>query len=285
MATQLCELPLASLAFDTDVQCREALRSETVGEYREAAQAGAKFPPLVVFYDGKVYWVADGFHRGQAFREAGLEKVPVDIRTGTKRDAILYAVGANASHGLRRTNADKRRAVETLLRDCEWSQWSDRELARRAGVSNQFVANLRPALSTVDSQEQTSPRKCADGRTLNVSNIGKKPAEAKPAPKAEREEPPVGLDDDEREDLDAGEEDFGGEKTEPMFSKEGVKPKPIADYQLVNTDTPEKIIALAITNIRETLDEAWDRCEPSQRWRLVSKVENLIAEFKEEKKQ
>ena len=282
MATQLCELPIASLAFDTDVQCREALRSETVGEYREAAQAGAKFPPLVVFYDGKVYWVADGFHRGQAFREAGLEKVPVDIRTGTKRDAILYAVGANASHGLRRTNADKRRAVETLLRDSEWCQWSDREIARRVGVSNNFVSTLRPQSLSSDDNAPQQARKTSDGRLYPAK---RKPAEAKPAPKAEREEPPVGLDDDEREDLDAGEEDFGGEKTEPMFSKEGVKPKPIADYQLVNTDTPEKIIALAITNIRETLDEAWDRCEPSQRWRLVSKVENLIAEFKEEKKQ
>lgn len=39
------------------------------------------------------------------------------------REAILFIVGANASHGLRRTNADKRRTVERLLADEEWRGW------------------------------------------------------------------------------------------------------------------------------------------------------------------
>ena len=199
MATQLCELPIASLAFDTDVQCREALRSETVGEYREAAQAGAKFPPLVVFYDGKTYWVADGFHRGQAFREAGLEKAPVDIRQGTKRDAILFAVGANASHGLRRTNADKRRAVLTLLNDVEWSGNSDRWVAQKAGVHHQLVASLRTTAHTIvevdessTSQDEPATRKGSDGKLYPVKP---KPT-AKPEPSRSEEavsEPSVGL--------------------------------------------------------------------------------------------
>jgi hypothetical protein len=40
------------------------------------------------------------------------------------RDAILYAVGANASHGLKRTNRDKRNAV-LLLKDLEWGRRQD----------------------------------------------------------------------------------------------------------------------------------------------------------------
>jgi hypothetical protein len=35
--------------------------------------------------------------------------------------AVSYAVGANASHGLKRTNRCKRNAVMTLLKDPEWS--------------------------------------------------------------------------------------------------------------------------------------------------------------------
>ena len=54
--------------------------------------------------------------------------------------------GANHGHGLRRTNADKRRAVETLLRDQEWTKWSDREIARQCAVSNRFVSDVRPAI-------------------------------------------------------------------------------------------------------------------------------------------
>ena len=50
-----------------------------------------------------------------------------------------------------RTNADKRRAVETLLRDEEWARWSDREIARQCGVSPSSVSAYRAQLSKLDS--------------------------------------------------------------------------------------------------------------------------------------
>src|SRR5262245_53011947 len=50
-----------------------------------------------------------------------------------------------------RLNADKRRAVELLVRDPEWGQWSDREIARQCAVGQVFVSELRASLSTVDS--------------------------------------------------------------------------------------------------------------------------------------
>jgi cell pole-organizing protein PopZ len=37
----------------------------------------------------------------------GLAEIAADVRAGTRRDAILYAVAANASHNLKRTNHDK----------------------------------------------------------------------------------------------------------------------------------------------------------------------------------
>ena len=60
------------------------------------------------------------------------------VRAGTRRDAILFAVGANGDHGLRRTNEDKRRSVLVLLRDEEWGAKSDRWIATQAGVSNRL---------------------------------------------------------------------------------------------------------------------------------------------------
>ena len=59
------------------------------------------------------------------------------------RDAFLYASGVNAGHGLRRTNDDKRRAVERLLHDPEWSQWSDNKIADICKVNTHTVAKYR----------------------------------------------------------------------------------------------------------------------------------------------
>jgi hypothetical protein len=36
-----------------------------------------------------------------------------------------------------------------LLNDAEWSQWSDRSIAEKCGVSHPFVSNLRETLVTV----------------------------------------------------------------------------------------------------------------------------------------
>ncbi len=137
------KLALDVVRTDGGTQSRAAISAETVAEYAEAIRRGEALPPVVVFHDGTEYWLADGFHRLAAFREAGESELACDVRQGTVRDAILHSVGANAAHGLPRTKADKRRAVEVLLRDEEWSQWNDREIARRAGVSHTFVSKLR----------------------------------------------------------------------------------------------------------------------------------------------
>lgn len=148
-------LALALIQIDGGTQSRATLNDHVVNDYAEAIQAGATFPPIVVFYDGKKHWLADGFHRFHAYQKAGREKVATDVRQGTRRDAILHSVGANETHGLRRTNDDKRRAVLTLLGDTEWSKWSDGEIAKRCAVSREYVNRLRP---TVTCDQVTSER-------------------------------------------------------------------------------------------------------------------------------
>ena len=118
-------LPIALIKRDGGTQSRAKIYWETVQEYTEALLNGDKFPPIIVYYDGSEYWLADGFHRMDAYIACRQATIPVTIRQGTRRDAVLHSVGANATHGLRRTNQDKRRAVELLLLDDEWSEWSD----------------------------------------------------------------------------------------------------------------------------------------------------------------
>lgn len=162
---------------DGGTQPRAAMDGDLVTEYAEAMEAGATFPPVTVYYDGAVYWLADGFHRVMAVERLGWYEIPAEVRQGTRRDAVLASAGANATHGARRTNADKRRAVMALLEDDEWGRWSDREIGRRALVSNRFVSNLRAELLSVNGS-QIEERRVERGGTEYTM----KPGRAAPAP-------------------------------------------------------------------------------------------------------
>ena len=123
------------------------------------------------FFDGQDYWLADGFHRLHAALKAKLTQLAVEVRQGIRREAVLYSVGANALYGLRRTNSDKQRAVETLLRDQEWRQWSDNAIAKTCGVSQPFVGKSRAKLFPTYNGYKLD-HKSLDGRTRNTANIG-----------------------------------------------------------------------------------------------------------------
>jgi len=190
----MSDISITAVSTDGGTQARARLCEDTVSEYAAAMERGDEFPPVVAFYDGTEYWMADGFHRSEAACRANRE-IAVEVRQGTRRDAILFAVGANDAHGLRRTNADKRRAVETLLRDDEWSQWSNREIARRCRVSNHLVADVKRVLtgnSPSDNEPRTYTTKHGTEATMKTENIGKGRTAAAPEnPAAESNEPPA----------------------------------------------------------------------------------------------
>lgn len=78
-----------------------------------------------------------------------------------------------------RTNADKRKAVETAL--IQFTSKSDREIARQCGVDQKTVLNIRKELEVTKEIPQSLMRQGADGRTISTANIGK--AQPKPEPK------------------------------------------------------------------------------------------------------
>ena len=131
---------------DGGAQMRVEMKPDIVREYADDMAAGAVFPPVEVYYDGSIYWLAEGYHRVEAARKLDRESIDAEVLDGGERDAILHGIGSNASHGLRRTQADKRRAVERLLRDEEWSKWSNRKIAEAAKVDHKTVATVRREL-------------------------------------------------------------------------------------------------------------------------------------------
>ena len=116
-------LSLSAITFDADCQSRVKLDEETVAEYAYRMREGVRFPPITVFFDGSTYWLADGFHRYAASKGLAREKgdeataeVAVEIRQGTRLDAIRHALSANAQHGKRREPGDYQKAYAIAVR-------------------------------------------------------------------------------------------------------------------------------------------------------------------------
>ncbi|OAN71265.1 hypothetical protein A8B82_21055 [Sulfitobacter sp. EhC04] len=135
---------------------------------------GDQFPPVVVFFDGSDYHLADGYHRVASALRNQERKIEADVRKGDKRDAILFSVSANATHGHRRSNADKRSAVTRLLQDEEWSKWSQTDIAKTCNVSREFVNRVSQEIPSSDRSQDTSRKVTRGGTTytINTANIG-----------------------------------------------------------------------------------------------------------------
>jgi len=166
---------LSELTLDAELEPRVKLDESMVSNYAEQMVQRASdksvvdrqripFPALRAFFDGEVYWLADGFHRVAAAKHAGIAHFQVVIEPGDRRDALAYSLGANARDGKRRTNADKRRAIKRAFADPAWAAWSDARIARLCGVSTPTVGKVRRQLEADGELEAQEMRRGADGR-------------------------------------------------------------------------------------------------------------------------
>lgn len=191
-----------------------------IDEYTDSMKAGASFPALTVYKVDDNYYLVDGYHRFMAAQGARLTNILCDIRTGTMRDATLFSAGVNATHGLRRTNEDKRRAVAVLLRDEEWGAWSDTKIAEICHVSVDLVANVKKSiLGETDRYRRKNSKVERGGKVykMDTTRIGKTRSETAAAA------PPVTPGDVARK------EKFGGSES----------PQPSLAAQVAGAKAPE----------------------------------------------
>ena len=181
------KLKLKDIRLDGGTQPREYINQDVVSEYADSMLEDDNFPPVVVFNDGANYWLADGFHRYHANKKAGFLDLNCDVRSGTLREAVLFSLSANARHGLRRTNEDKRRAVVVMLKDVEWSEWSDSEIARHCEVSHVTVGRIRKSLG-LEKTEQKYVNKHGQEATMKRPERPSEPVILKPSEAMEQED-------------------------------------------------------------------------------------------------
>ncbi len=143
-------------------QTRLQTHDEAIASYAEEMANGAVFPPVSVFYDGSKYWLADGFHRYLAARRNNYAAIKATVIPGGRSDALLHALGANATNGIYRSNADKRNAVEIALE--EWPEKANTVIAELCRVSIELVRRTRIELTRSERIEQPDKVTGKDGR-------------------------------------------------------------------------------------------------------------------------
>lgn len=163
------EIPIDTI--DVSAQVRD-INEDVVKEYAEAMEKGDKFPPVEVMQaeddDDALLTppvLVDGRHRLEAAKHNGNDTIKCKVKRGTMQDARLAAAGCNATHGLRRTNEDKRRAVEVVLEIQD--NWTDSRIAMHCGVSPTFVGKVRAQFNaSKGTADQPQRRVASDGRVF-----------------------------------------------------------------------------------------------------------------------
>lgn len=144
MEVELQELWPADITADPMVQQRaDGLDAYWVDELARILEDGGQFTtPVIVYDDGEKKWLAGGFHRHEAATKAKRLLV-AEVRQGTRRDAIIFAIGDNADHGKCRTKRDIRRAIVTAMADAELSLLSDRGLSAYIKCDSSYISRIR----------------------------------------------------------------------------------------------------------------------------------------------
>lgn len=165
-------IKLIDIVIDAGTQQREKINNEIVAEYAEAIKCGSKFPAVTVFFNGAEYYLVDGFHRYNAIKDAGgIDEIFADVIDGTKREAVLYSLGVNDTHGIRLTNADKRKAVNTMIDDEEWKYWTDSAIAKNCKVTQPFVSKVRREINVIQKDIISSDIKTVLDSPLKPASI------------------------------------------------------------------------------------------------------------------
>jgi hypothetical protein len=164
------DVPLDELVIDPKLQLRTNGHEDAyVSELVVAVKDDKLTAPVVVFRDdGGTLRLADGHARVEASRRAGKTTVRARVFKGGLHEAFVHALGANATHGTRRSSADLHNAVKAALVEPKMLDWSNVQIAGACGCSDHFVGKVRKALETSSIAPSPTHRTGKDGKRYPV---------------------------------------------------------------------------------------------------------------------
>jgi hypothetical protein len=155
------------------------VKGEDIKHVRTLAEVEDDLPPIVVHR--ATMRVIDGMHRVRAAILSGAAYIEALLFEGAEDEAFLLAVRLNAAHGLPLSRADRVAAAVRIIHSSP--QWSDRAIARAAGLSDKTVASIRRRASAeiphlpdrIGRDGRIRPVSPAAGRRMASELIAKNP--------------------------------------------------------------------------------------------------------------
>lgn len=171
----VARVPICSL-FSSD---SPRLSGESIEHVRALAESEATLPPIIV--NRATMRVIDGMHRLRAAALRGEDDVEVQFFDGDARDAFIFAVKANITHGLPLSLADRTAAAARII--SSHPQWSDRAIALTAGLAAKTVGAIRRRSTEDDPQlnarigrdGRVRPLNTAEGRRIASELMANRP--------------------------------------------------------------------------------------------------------------
>ena len=200
------KLKLSEVVIDHAAQPRAgSLDQDHVEELADAYRAKKKIDPPTVWKVGNEYRLAQGFHRVEAARRAGLTSLTFVIEEGTDSDWRIDAACSNQGHGLKRTNKDKRRCLTILFRLLP--NKSNSLIAEMAGVSVEYVRQQRPEPSNASlspvATVATGDKPSSEQKRTGKDGVEQSATKTKPAEKQAQTPPAATNPAPESDALDA----------------------------------------------------------------------------------
>lgn len=272
---------IKDIQIDSSLQSRVKMSDSVVSEYSAAMMEGQQFPPVVIFDDGEKKFLADGFHRLAASRAAGRDRIEADVRNGTRHDAFLFSLQANATHGLRRTVEDKRYCVQMIIEDIEYAELSDRQISQICLVSHTFVSRIRAEIKKPAATNKFTPVNRSQTRVLQQS------------PKVATLPPPDAQEYDPRDDVlkELTEENEAlTDRLSIQAMDASEEEKALASETIAQLREENRLLSLECNSLKisrnsyqHEASEAKKQCNINQH--VIKKLNNQIAELQAKLKQ
>ncbi|WP_327096032.1 hypothetical protein OIE68_39770 [Nocardia vinacea] len=151
--------PVAAIRPGLDVRAEAGTSADHV---RVLMESVGELPAVIVHRS--TMRLIDGAHRLAAVRALGHEMIAVRFFEGEDADAYAVAVHSNVVHGLPLSVGERKAAAVRLMRS--HPRWSDRLIARTAGLSHKTVGVLRRHTTGADTQSDS--RVGGDGKVRPV---------------------------------------------------------------------------------------------------------------------